>query len=66
MSIVMPEQTGTATAFYNNEEALRYSTCLQTNQLQRELTEAALHLLNLPVGTNLILLFCYETYCLRC
>ena len=47
-----PEQRGTATSFYNSEEALRYSSCLQTAQLQQDLTQAALQLLNLPVSLD--------------
>ena len=45
----MPEQQGTATTFYNSREALRYSSCHQTLQLQVELTNVALQLLDLPV-----------------
>ena len=45
-----PEQQGTASGFYNSTEALRYSTCSQTLQLQRELTQAAIQLLDLPVS----------------
>ena len=45
-----PEQQGTARGFYDSKEALRYSTCSQTLQLQRELTQAAVQLLHLPVS----------------
>ena len=45
-----PEQRDTAAGFYDSKEALRYNTCHQTQQLQRELTQAALQLLHLPVG----------------
>lgn len=49
-----PEQQGTASDFYDSNEALRYSTCSQTLQLQRELTQAAMQLLNLPVSFPLL------------
>ena len=52
MSALLPEQRGTASAFYNSKEALRYSTCHQTNKLQEELTVAALQLLALPVSAS--------------
>lgn len=47
-----PEQRGSARGFYDSKEALRYSTCLKTLQLQQELTQTALQLLNLPVSTS--------------
>lgn len=50
-----PEQRGTASSFYNSEEALRYSSCFQTGQLQRDLTKVALQLLNLPVSPDMSL-----------
>lgn len=49
MLALMPEQQGSAADFYSGNEALRYSNCQQTIQLQQELTRAALQLLNLPV-----------------
>ena len=49
-----PEQQGTASGFYDSNEALRYSTCSQTLQLQRELTQAGIQLLNLPVSFSTI------------
>ena len=59
MSALMPEQQGTAPSFYDSREALRYSTCHQTSQLQEELTVAALQLLDLPVSSeHLKLLLC--------
>ncbi len=54
MSALMPEQQGTAPSFYDSREALRYSTCHQTSQLQEELTVAALQLLDLPVSSILL------------
>ena len=54
MAALMPEQQGTAAAFYNSREALRYSTCHQTSKLQEELTVAALQLLALPVSAYLV------------
>jgi len=61
MSALMPEQQGTAPSFYDSREALRYSTCHQTSQLQEELTVAALQLLDLPVSsTHLKLLPCIQ------
>lgn len=52
-----PELRGTACAFYDSKEALRYSTCTQTLQLQRELTQAAIQLLHLPVSSPTLVLF---------
>lgn len=50
-----PELRGTACAFYDSKEALRYSTCTQTLQLQRELTQAAIQLLHLPASPQFLL-----------
>jgi len=67
MSALMPEQQGTAPSFYDSREALRYSTCHQTSQLQEELTVAALQLLDLPVSsTHLKLLLCIQACKLMC
>lgn len=52
-----PEQQGTACDFYDSKEALRYTTCTQTLQLQRELTQAAIQLLHLPVSVPIHDLF---------
>ncbi|KAA6429391.1 MAG: hypothetical protein FRX49_00785 [Trebouxia sp. A1-2] len=55
MSALMPEQQGTAPSFYDSREALRYSTCHQTSQLQEELTVAALQLLDLTAAPQFLL-----------
>lgn len=49
-----PEQQGTASVFYGSNEALRYNTCSQTLQLQRELTQAAIQLLNPTVSLSIV------------
>ena len=67
MSALMPEQQATAPSFYDSREALRYSTCHQTSQLQEELTVAALQLLDLPVSSiHLKLLLCIQACRLMC
>lgn len=67
MSALMPEQQGTAPSFYDSREALRYSTCHQTSQLQEELTVAALQLLDLTVSSiHLKVLLCIQACNLMC
>ncbi len=55
MPAVTPELQGTAASFYNSKEALRYSSCHQTSQMQEELTLVALQLLDLRVSFGCLL-----------